>query len=278
MTAPRTSLVRSALAAPRRGVVGFFRGLGFAFRGAKRVYLEEPGLARYWIVPIAVTSIALLGSMALIGMYGSGLSDSVWATPTGDDWVAELARGAHWVFVGFVHLVLAVVALVVTMLVGSIVAAPFNARLGEVLDERVTGYPTPPFAISRVVMDVVRTLVIEIVFFVVNTILFFASLAFPPATPVLGIVGMILAGYYFAIAYLEIPLVARDASLGDRWRFWTANPMAILGYGTGVGLFLFVPIVNLLFMPAAVAGGVLLFAELSGSRRDDTEGVPSNDA
>ena len=261
--APRTSMMRSALSAPRRGVVGFFRGLGFAFRGARRVYLEEPGLARYWVVPIVVTAIALIGSLALVATYGSDLGDSIWASPTGDDWLAQLGRGAHWVFAAFVHLLLALVALIVTMLVGSIVAAPFNARLGEVLDERVTGYPTPPFALSRVLMDVVRTLTIEVVFFVINTVLFFGSIAFPPATPFLGALGMVLASFYFAIAYLEIPLVARDASLGDRWRFWTANPMAILGYGTGVGLFLFVPIVNLLFMPAAVAGGVLLFAELS---------------
>jgi CysZ protein len=138
--------------------------------------------------------------------------------------------------------------------------------------------PTPPFAVSRVLMDVVRTMVIETVFFVVNTILFFASLAFPPATPVLGVVGMVLAGYYFAIAYLEIPLVARDATFSERWQFWSSHPMAILGYGTGVALFLFIPIVNLLFMPAAVAGGVLLFAELSGHVKQSASpsgGVPT---
>jgi uncharacterized protein involved in cysteine biosynthesis len=43
--------------------------------------------------------------------------------------------------------------------------------------------------------------------------------------------------------------------------------MALLGYGTGVAVFLFLPIVNVLFMPAAVAGAVLLFAELSGETR-----------
>lgn len=262
MTSPATHAARRALSAPRRGVTGYFRGLGFVFRGAKRVYIEEPGLARYWIVPILVTSVALIGSLALLVAYHGELTNLVWSAPTGDDWLSWLGRGAHWLLDALLTLVLALVALVGTMLVGSVVAAPFNARLGEVLDERVTGYPAPPFALARVVMDVVRTLVIEIVFFVVNTILFVASLAAPPIAPVLGVIGLILAGYYFAIGYLEIPQVARDRSLGDRWAFFKAHPMAILGYGTGVGLFLLVPIVNLLFMPAAVAGGVLLYAEL----------------
>lgn len=259
--------MREVLSAPRRGVVGFFRGLGFAFRGAKRVYIEEPALAKYWIVPILVTSVSLVGSMALVYLYGGELVSAIWSAPSGDDWLSLLARGAHGLLTGLVYLLLALSALVVTMLVGSIVAAPFNARLGEVLDERVTGHPTPPFALSRVLGDVLRTMVIETVFFVVNTLLFFASIAFPPATPVLGVVGLVFTGFYFAIAYLEIPLVARDATLGDRFRFWGTHAMAVLGYGTGVGLFLFIPIVNLLFMPAAVAGGILLFAELSGEKR-----------
>lgn len=270
--------MRQALSAPRRGVVGFFRGVGFAFRGAKRVYIEEPGLARYWVVPVLVTGLALVGSLTLVGTYGADLVSAVWAAPSGDDWLATVGRGAHWVFAGFVYVLLGLMALLLTMLLGSVVAAPFNARLAEVLDERVTGYPAPAFSFTRVLADVARMIAIEVTFFTVNTLLFVASLAFAPVAPLLGIVGLVLTGYYFAVGYLELPLAARDATLGDRLRFFRASPMAILGYGTGIGLLLFVPIVNLLFMPAAVAGGVLLFAELSGTSRTPGEAGPHRDA
>ena len=36
----------------------------------------------------------------------------------------------------------------------------------------------------------------------------------------------------------------------------------MLGFGAGVYLFLMIPLVNLFFMPAAVAGGTLLFLDL----------------
>jgi CysZ protein len=254
---------RRLLSAPRRGVVGFFRGVGFVFRGAKLVYLEQPGLARYWAVPIVVTSLVLLVSFGLVGHLHDGLVSSIWGAPTGDDWLAGLARAAHWVFDVLAWLVLGALALVTTVLVGSIVAAPFNARLGEVLDERVTGHAPPPFAITRVLADVLRTVIIEVLFFALNVVLFVASIAVPAIAPALGVVGLVLGAYYFAVGYLEIPQVARDRTLADRLRFLGAHPMAILGYGTGVGLFLFIPIVNLLFMPAAVAGAVLLHAEAS---------------
>lgn len=267
MTTAPTSTARRALSAPRRGVAGLFRGLGYVFRGAKLVYLEQPGLARYWAVPIVVTFVVLVVAFGLVGHFHDGLVSSIWGAPTGDDWLAWLARAAHWMFDLLAWLVLGLLALVATVLVGSVVAAPFNARLGEVLDERVTGHAPPPFALSRVLADVFRTLVIEVVFFALNVVLFVASVAVPAIAPVLGVVGLVLGAYYFAVGYLEIPQVARDRTLGDRLRFLAANAMAILGYGTGVGLFLFVPILNLFFMPAAVAGAVLLHAEASAPTR-----------
>jgi len=38
----------------------------------------------------------------------------------------------------------------------------------------------------------------------------------------------------------------------------------MFGFGTGVWLFLFIPFLNLFFMPAAVAGGTLLYLDLEG--------------
>ena len=38
----------------------------------------------------------------------------------------------------------------------------------------------------------------------------------------------------------------------------------VFGFGTGVWLFLFIPLLNLLFMLAAVAGGTLMFLDLEG--------------
>ena len=42
---------------------------------------------------------------------------------------------------------------------------------------------------------------------------------------------------------------------------------AVAGFGTGVWVLLFIPLVNLLFMPAAVAGGTMLFVELQSTEK-----------
>lgn len=258
---------RQALALPRKTAVGFFRGLTFIFRGAKYVYFDHVGLVRYWALPVLVTMLALGLSLGAVAMFYDDITQALWSNPGGEGWVHDALMAMHGLLAFLVAVTLGLVALLATIVLGSVVAAPFNARLGEVIDERVTGHQAPAFSVQRVFADVARALLIEVLFFAFNLVLFVGSIALPPAITVLSIVGLIGTGYYFAMAYLELPLAARDVTLRDRVRFYTASPMATLGYGAGLGIFLFVPLINLLFMPAAVAGAVLLHAELEGSAR-----------
>ncbi len=254
-----------ALSAPRRGAASFLGGLAFPFKGARLVYVEHPGLVRYWIVPILVTLFAFLGSILAVVGYEDTLTSSLWAAPAGDGWEVDLARGAHWLFEALVVVVLVIGALVATLLVSGIVSAPFNARLAEILDERVTGRAAPPFAVGRALRDVGRAIVIESTFFAVNAALLLLSLFVPVLSPVTGAVGLAFGALYFGITYVETPEATRGRGLANRLRLVRRHPAAILGFGAGVGLFLCVPLVNLLFMPAAVAGGVLFHAALEAS-------------
>lgn len=257
--------IREALAAPRRGVLGFFAGLKIPFAGARLVYIEHPDLVRFWLIPIVVTIAALVMSVAAVFHYDDTLVSWVWSAPAadGENWDGWLLGAAHTVFGWIIDLLLLLLALLVTLLVSSLVAAPFNARLAEVIDERLTGTTAPAFAVGRVLMDLVRTAVIEITFAVLNVVLFVAGLAVPVAGPLIFVLGMIAWALYFSVAYVDVPLASRGLSLSDRLTFIAKHPMAMLGFGTGVGLFLMVPLINLLFMPAAVAGGVLLVKEAS---------------
>lgn len=259
---PRAGGVGRALAGPRRGVMELFRGLSFPFRGARYVYVEHPGLVRYWIVPIVVTALALAGSLGAALALHDDVTAAVWSSPAGEGWQHALLRALHGVLDVLVAIVLVIGALVVTVLVSGLVAAPFNARLAEVVDERVTGRAAPPFSLGRALGDLGRTSVIEITFFTINVAMLITSLVAPVVAPVVGVLGVIVTCLYFAVSYVEGPQASRGRSLGDRLRLVARHPMAMLGFGAGVALFLFVPIVNLLFMPAAVAGGVLFHATL----------------
>ena len=100
-----------------------------------------------------------------------------------------------------------------------------------------------------------------------NAALLVVSVLVPVVSPVTGALGLLFGALYFGIAYVETPQATRGRGLRDRLELVHRHPAAILGFGTCVGLFLFVPLVNLLFMPAAVAGGVLFHAALDVSDR-----------
>jgi len=256
--------VRQALSAPRRSALGFFRGLALPFRGARLVYVEHLDLARVWLVPIVITLAVLAASVWGVVHEASTVVGWIWPAPGegGDDWGQWLVGIAHDLFALLVDVVLIVLALLATLLISGVVAAPFNARLAEILDERLNGVRPAPFGIRTLVRDLIRSAVIETTFFSINLVLFVLGMAVPAASPVITMVGLVVWALYFGIAYVDVPQATRGRSIGDRARFLGAHPAAMLGFGTGVGVFLLVPLLNLFFMPAAVAGGVLFTAEV----------------
>jgi CysZ protein len=72
----------------------------------------------------------------------------------------------------------------------------------------------------------------------------------------------VLTAVYLGVDYIDWPAARRDWSVRDRLSFARAELPAVAGFGTGVWILLFVPLVNLFFMPAAVAGGTMLFLSL----------------
>lgn len=268
--------MRQALSAPRRSVLGFFRGLALPFRGARLVYLEHLDLARYWVFPIAITLGVLIASVAGVLHEARAITAWIWPSSAGASsgdwgWLLDLAHGALALLV---DVVLVVLALLATLLVSGIVAAPFNARLAEVLDERLHGVRPLPFGLRTLARDLVRSVVIETTFGMINIVLFVLGITIPAAGPVITVIGLIAWALYFGVAYVDVPQATRGRSIGERARFLAQHFAAMLGFGTGVGLFLVVPLLNLLFMPAAVAGGVLFTAEAEAQAQAEVRDPP----
>jgi len=105
---------------------------------------------------------------------------------------------------------------------------------------------------------------------------------FSLALPVVGqilytIFGFVFTAMYWSIDYVDWPASRQNKGVGYRFGMATKHFLPMFGYGTGVWLFLFVPFVNLLFMPAAVAGGTLLYLDLEGGVAGQSTETPPKD-
>ena len=147
------------------------------------------------------------------------------------------------------------------------VAAPFNDALSEAVEHILTGGSPPPFSFKRMLADVVRTIRLEIgkvlLYAAIVGPMFLASFFVPGIGQVISIVGFGLTAIFLGIDYVDWPAARRDWSVGDRVAFTRRQLPAVAGFGTGVWVLLFIPLVNLFFMPAAVAGGTMLFVAMN---------------
>lgn len=258
---------RDVAAPVGRGVVGFWRGLTYPFRGARVVYLRRPGLVRYWGIPIVVTVLAVFGIFWGAFAVRDVLVDAIWTTPTSAGFWPGVARFFHTALEWLVGLTVALGGLVALSLVTNVIAAPFNDALSEAVERLETGAPGVALSVRVLVRDLVRTVLLELaklaLYLAIMGPLFLASWFVPVVGQILySIFGFVFTAIYFAIDYIDWPASRQNRGIRYRFGVLRRNFWSMFGFGTGVWLFLFVPFVNLLFMPAAVAGGTLLFLEL----------------
>ncbi len=243
-----------------------FRGFAYPWRGFAFIR-QHRDLSRYWVPPIVIMACALAASLWLAGRYHDDLLVWLWPAPGGTGWLARLLSVLHRAAEAVAFLVVALLLGLVCASLSTVVAAPFNDALSEVVEQRASGLVAPPFRWIRLLRDVHRTVRLELLklccYACVMGPMFVVSLVVPGLGHVLYVgFGGLFTALYFAIDYIDWPASRRGQGVGQRLRLVRARPWLMLGFGLAVWLLMLVPFLNLWLMPAAVAGGTLLFLDL----------------
>lgn len=267
-----TSRFRKGAGAVARSPIGFATGLSYALRGGRFVYFQHPGLARFWLLPILVTAIALVSVFYGAGTLSDDLGEAVWSAfpeswnETTGVW-GSLLTALRWLLELVAGILIMVVGLVLVVVISSVVAAPFNDALSEAVEHILTGGSPPAFSFRKMVADVARTIRIELlkvmVYAAVVGPMFVVSLFVPGLGQIISLVAFALTAIYLGVDYIDWPAARRDWSVADRVAFVRRQLAAVAGFGAGVWVLLFIPLINLFFMPAAVAGGTMLFVAMN---------------
>jgi CysZ protein len=242
----------------------FFRGLSYPLRGY-RVLREHRELARYGRWPIALTALALIGSLVLASTYHDDLLNWLWDAPDARQhaWLAALHALAR--ALSFVLSLALLVLLCVSF--SSVLAAPFNDALSEALEARVAGREPRRFSLSHLLVDVLRTAGLELLklllYVSVMGPLWLLSWLVPGVGQGAYMVALVLfTTAYFALDYVDWPAARRGWPIRARLALLGRHPWLMFGFGVAVWACLFVPLLNLVFMPLSVAGGTLLFLDI----------------
>jgi CysZ protein len=244
----------------------FVSGLLYPLRGLT-ILRRHPGLARYWFPPIVLTFIALVASFVFAVRYHDDAVALLWSQPIGDGFTTTLLAALHFLVRAAALLVGVGLAMVVCILAANLIAAPFNDALSEALEEIETGHPSPGFSFARLVRDLGRTLRVELTKLLVYCAVMGPLLVLSWLVPGVGqllylVFGLLFTSLYMALDYVDWPASRRGLPLRERLSLLAMHPLRTLGFGFAVGACLFVPLLNLFFMPLAVAGGTRLFLDL----------------
>jgi CysZ protein len=249
----------------------FVRGLLYVRTGL-RILRKYPELRRYARAPIAITCAALAASFALSIAYHDELLALLWAAPApGEGWLTALLRGLYAVARVLAFLLTFGLLSVLTVVFSTWIAAPFNDALSEAIEARETGQTPPPFSLRRLAQDLARTLRLEALKLLALALilgpLFVGSLLVPGAGQALyaGVSAFVTCAY-FGLDYIDWPASRRGLGVRARVAIFFRRPLLMLGFGAAVWLCLFVPLLNLTFMPIAVAGGTRLFLDLEAEQ------------
>lgn len=222
----------------------------------------SPGLRLFVLLPLAINLVLFVGLI-----YFAGHEFSLWVNrlmPTLPGWLSFL-NYILWPL--FMILVLLMVFFTFTM-VANIIAAPFNGFLAEKVEVVLRGTDDfPPFSWAELAAIVPRTLSRELrkLGYYLPRALGLLVLSFIPGVNLIAApLWLVFGVWMMAIQYIDYPADNHKMSWQDMLAWLRSKRWASLSFGGVVYLVLLIPVVNILMMPAAVAGATLFWVRERG--------------
>lgn len=229
-------------------------GIHYLLQGLRLI--RQPGLRRYVIIPVLVSTLCFAGALFGLGWWLEGLINALLGKlPEWLDWLRYLLwplfalSAVLLVFYGF-------------SILTNLVAAPFNGMLAEAVELHLTGQPIVTGGWRALVRDIVPSLYSEL-----RKLLYFALRALPLGVlfliPGINVAAPLLwalfSAWMLAIEYADYPMANHRLHFSAQRRLLRGNRLLAYGFGGGTLLLTLIPVVNFIAMPVAVAGATALW-------------------
>lgn len=240
---------------------------GPGYLGAGLRLILRPGLRLFVLLPLTINLLLFIGLIVLAMREFEG-------------WVASLMPGLpQWLaFLEYLLWPLFVVLVLLILFFGfsllaNLIAAPFNGFLAEKVEAVVRGRDdAPPFRWGELLAMVPRTLGRELrkLGYFLPRVLGLLVLSLIPGLNLLAAPLWLLLGVWMmAVQYIDYPADNHQMSWQDMLAWLREKRWQSLGFGAATYVALLVPGLNILLMPAAVAGATVFWVREEGAARLD---------
>jgi CysZ protein len=223
----------------------------------------SPGLRLFVLLPLTINLLLFAGLIYLaIHQF------SLWVDTLMPELPAWLSFLTYILWPLFVALVLFMVFFTFTLL-ANIIAAPFNGFLAEKVEVVLRGTDDfPPFSWAELFAMVPRTFGREmrkLRYFLPRALALFVLSFIPVVNLVAAPLWLLFGVWMMAIQYIDYPADNHKLGWNEMLVWLREKRWQSLSFGGIVYLALLIPVVNILMMPAAVAGATLFWVRERGA-------------
>ena len=255
-------------------------GIQYVIQGVELA--KKPGIRPYMFVPLVVNILifSFFGYL-MIDQLDSLLSYFEFKTdlPSWLDWLEPFLEGVgsvlYWVLllVGIL-LMLFIMSSVFTMVTHMLVS-PFIGVLAEKVEKNIHTIDYPVLTVWQIAGRTFRRELTKVKYWglrAVGLLILTLILSFIPLVQAVSPVLWYLFGaWMMAMQYLDVPADNNGLEFKETLALMRQHRAATMGFGGAVTLATATPILNLVIIPIAVAGGVAFWvARMSGRQADST--------
>ena len=232
-------------------------GFGYFFRGMG--LLTRPGLRRFVVIPL-LANIAVFALMAgAIYQARSGLYIDYTSNFIGDwEFLAWIVTPLIWLFG-------TLVSGYISIFIVLFLTSPFHGLLAERVEEYVTGEAiVNEGSALQMVLAIPRGFLREIqkiVHYVPMALLVLIITLIPGINVVAPLLWILLGAWMMSLQFVDYPMDNHRLSFGEVRAACSARRSTSITFGAVVAFVSGLPILNLILIPAAVAGATLLWCE-----------------
>lgn len=230
--------------------------------GAARLLLAHPKLWPWAIAPALINLLLFLGLLWFTLPLASGWFSALWSAPVITAWYHYALTALWWVIYLVAMAMTTVLTYMSAMVVGGVVASPFNDELSQrteklLLGERYVPPPEEPF-VPALIRSALSSAAMAGLYVGVMVPLLLLNLIPVVGSVAYTLIGGVAGGYFVALEYCDTVLERRGLPFREKLEtVWRERSLS-MGFGIGMSLMMAIPIVNFLCLPLAVISGTTL--------------------
>ncbi len=232
---------------------------GFCYLTQGSGMLLQSGMKRFVFIPLLANCIVFfILTLSLISHFSS-IQEGFTSLFPDWGWLSYIVAFLSGLFIFIVLLIYGYSFTVLT----NIIAAPFYGRLAEKLEERVSGQSVPPESISSMILRTLRRELVKLFYFITRGLMVLIGLFFLSFIPLLNlfvpIIAILWGTWVMTLQYIDYPADNHQLPFTALRNRLKMQRFSSIGFGGTVMVCSMIPVINIVIMPIAVAGGTLFW-------------------